>query len=336
MGEGMAEEAKEPESSSEEGKEQRQDGKQSEEVGVTDQKQDDGSRGNVCGDGLTEVSGACESVSATRQPFTSLSQIDADLALARALQEQERAYMLLRLGIEENEFDGSASESEYDESSEDADTNNNEDRSDQENRQEGEEVDEVSDALGWVARDHPREEIDGSQFENDEAFARALQEAEDSVATARMMALAGIHDSGGDNGSESDNSEDMWEDVDPDNMTYEELVALGEAVGTESKGLAEHVVASLPVSSYLSPPHKDGTSDMEQCVICRHEYEEGDSMLTLPCKHGYHAECIQQWLTLNKVVCQLLPKSHHQLFCRFRDFSLVIDLIFVYPGMPCM
>ncbi|GJU51855.1 hypothetical protein Tco_1221410 [Tanacetum coccineum] len=30
-----------------------------------------------------------------RTPFTNLSQIDADLALARTLQDQERAYMLL-------------------------------------------------------------------------------------------------------------------------------------------------------------------------------------------------------------------------------------------------
>ena len=38
-----------------------------------------------------------------------------------------------------------------------------------------------------------------------------------------------------------------------------------------------------------------------RCVVCRHEYEEGDAMLTLPCKHNYHSECIQQWLRINKV-----------------------------------
>lgn len=34
------------------------------------------------------------------------------------------------------------------------------------------------------------------------------------------------------------NQGDRWQDVDLDNMLYEELVALGEAVGTESKGVS--------------------------------------------------------------------------------------------------
>ena len=37
-------------------------------------------------------------------------------------------------------------------------------------------------------------QIDGSLFDSDEAFARALQEKEDRNTTARLMALAGIHD----------------------------------------------------------------------------------------------------------------------------------------------
>jgi len=38
------------------------------------------------------------------------------------------------------------------------------------------------------------EQIDGALFDSDEAFARALQEKEDRDTTARLMALAGIHD----------------------------------------------------------------------------------------------------------------------------------------------
>ncbi|BBN12318.1 hypothetical protein MPTK1_5g19100 [Marchantia polymorpha subsp. ruderalis] len=33
-----------------------------------------------------------------------------------------------------------------------------------------------------------------------------------------------------------------------------------------------------------------------RCVICRLEYEEDDVMSTLPCKHLYHSDCMQQWL----------------------------------------
>ena len=42
--------------------------------------------------------------------------------------------------------------------------------------------------------DGHHEEVDASLFESDEAYARALQEAEDRLLTAQMMALAGIND----------------------------------------------------------------------------------------------------------------------------------------------
>jgi len=31
------------------------------------------------------------------------------------------------------------------------------------------------------------------------------------------------------------------------------------------------------------------------------EFEEGESLIALPCKHSYHPECINQWLQINKV-----------------------------------
>ncbi|CAI0430996.1 unnamed protein product [Linum tenue] len=41
----------------------------------------------------------------------------------------------------------------------------------------------------------------------------------------------------------------LWQDdIDPDNMTYEELLDLGEAVGTESRGLSQELISMLPTS----------------------------------------------------------------------------------------
>ncbi len=37
---------------------------------------------------------------------------------------------------------------------------------------------------------------------------------------------------------------------DPDTMSYEELSALGEAVGTVSRGISAHDIALLPVKRY--------------------------------------------------------------------------------------
>ncbi|KAE8653505.1 hypothetical protein Csa_007384 [Cucumis sativus] len=43
----------------------------------------------------------------------------------------------------------------------------------------------------------------------------------------------------------------VWQDnVDPDNMTYEELLELGETVGTQSRGLSQELIALLPISKY--------------------------------------------------------------------------------------
>ncbi|KAK7325038.1 hypothetical protein VNO77_29074 [Canavalia gladiata] len=94
----------------------------------------------------------------------------------------------------------------------------------------------------------------------------------------------------------------IWQDdIDPDNMTYEELLELGEAVGTQSRGLSQEQISLLPVSKY-----KCGCfffrkkSRDERCVICQMEYRRGDKRITLPCKHVYHASCANRWLTINK------------------------------------
>ncbi|KAL3689400.1 hypothetical protein R1sor_015709 [Riccia sorocarpa] len=225
----------------------------------------------------------------TKTPFTSLSQVDADLALARVLQEQERAYMLLRMGGDSSDFDSSGSGS-YD----------------------GEGEDDYEDDFDGEVPVEGTREFDGTVYEDDEAYARALQDREDRETTA-MLALAGIQVQGlhdweeAEYESESETSQDMWQEMDPDNMSYEELVALGEAVGTQNKGLASEAISALPTSSYVVDKRSSGCGT-EQCVICRLEYEEGDSLSTLPCKHLYHTECIQQWLQINKV-CPVCNKE---------------------------
>lgn len=267
--------------------------------------------------------------SSTRTPFTNLSQVDADLALARTLQEQERAYMMLRLNgngggyggweaggyvledgedfdLSDDEYDGLDAEVEEGEEGEE-DIDDDEDDDDDDDDEEDEE-----DAFDVHAHAEDGEDselsdsvdLDPASFPNDEAYARALQDAEDREMAARLLALAGLNDRADASEAEDmedhgDNSQDTWEEVDPDELSYEELIALGEIVGTESRGLSADSIASLPSVSYKMQSAQDGNND--SCVICRLDYEDEDTLTVLSCKHSYHSECLHNWLRINKV-----------------------------------
>ncbi|KAM0860792.1 hypothetical protein ACQ4PT_046301 [Festuca glaucescens] len=243
--------------------------------------------------GDDDVSAVAAAAPGGRRPFTALSQEEADLALARVLQEQERAYMMLTgHGGEGSEYADSDAGS-YDDYEDDEDE-----------EEEGDGAGVLPDGEDEEVGDADGAEVDPAAYEDDEAYARALQDAEEREVAERLMALAGItdweemdHDV--EDGEDGDSVQDAWEDVDPDEYSYEELVALGEVVGTESRGVSADTLASLPSVTYQAQDKQD--SNMEQCVICRVEFEEGESLIALLCKHSYHSECINQWLQLNKV-----------------------------------
>ncbi|XWS39595.1 hypothetical protein CRYUN_Cryun18bG0068600 [Craigia yunnanensis] len=250
--------------------------------------------------------------SSTRTPFTNLSQVDADLALARTLQEQERAYMMLRMNNDGSDYGSWEAGSYLHDDDDDFGDPHDHDDTDVDDEEEEEEVegeydgtdadafDVHADAENGEDDNNPSVEFDPAVFSSDEAYARALQDAEEREMAARLFALAGINDRGivtlEDHGS---NSQDTWEEVDPDELSYEELLALGEAVGTESRGLSADSIASLPSVTYKAGSSQTGSND--SCVICRVDYEDGDSLTVLSCKHSYHPECINNWLKINKV-----------------------------------
>ncbi|XP_074294623.1 E3 ubiquitin-protein ligase BIG BROTHER-like isoform X1 [Silene latifolia] len=101
--------------------------------------------------------------------------------------------------------------------------------------------------------------------------------------------------------SETATPQAAWEDdIDPDNMTYEELLDLGEAVGTQSRGLSEELIKLLPTSRYKAGGFFSRKKSRERCVICLVTYKMGDQQMTLPCKHVYHSKCGRKWLSINK------------------------------------
>ncbi|KAL1197696.1 E3 ubiquitin ligase BIG BROTHER-related [Cardamine amara subsp. amara] len=246
--------------------------------------------------------------SSARVPFTNLSQIDADLALARTLQEQERAYMMLTMNSEMSDYGSWETGSYvYDEDEFDDPENEDEDEDDDEDDEDEYETDVDPQEDAPDVHDHEDDQEDDGRnsdtedvvYSDDEAYARALQEAEEREMAARLSALTGLADRVEDLEDDGHTSQDAWDEMDPDELSYEELLALGEIVGTESRGLSADTLASLPSKRYKDGDNQNGTN--ESCVICRLDYEDDDDLILLPCKHSYHSECINNWLKINKV-----------------------------------
>ncbi|TKY74636.1 E3 ubiquitin-protein ligase HIP1 [Spatholobus suberectus] len=95
--------------------------------------------------------------------------------------------------------------------------------------------------------------------------------------------------------------------LDIDNMSYEQLLALEERMGTVSTALTEEALSEcLKISFYQSSPSDSAAESCNQdkddsdtkCIICQEEYVVADEVGSLQCEHMYHVVCIQQWLRL--------------------------------------
>ncbi|XP_059285509.1 probable E3 ubiquitin-protein ligase HIP1 [Lycium ferocissimum] len=100
-----------------------------------------------------------------------------------------------------------------------------------------------------------------------------------------------------------DQHRDMRLDI--DDMSYEELLALEERIGSVSTALPEEALSKClrrsiyqGMASETEPLEADGYRDDVKCSICQEEYAIGDEIGNLGCEHGYHMECIKQWFKL--------------------------------------
>ncbi|XP_058761552.1 uncharacterized protein LOC131634942 isoform X2 [Vicia villosa] len=110
-----------------------------------------------------------------------------------------------------------------------------------------------------------------------------------------------------------DTHRDMRLDI--DDMSYEELLALEERMGTVSTALSEEALSnSVKKSVYESTPSDDAADCVDEdnneikCCICQEEYVVGDEIGRLQCTHKYHVDCIQEWLRL-KNWCPMCKES---------------------------
>ena len=193
---------------------------------------------------------------------------EGDLALARMLQEQERAFLMLAASQAEAAAAASGGYA-------------------------GGESDEgFSPSSAGMEEGGSSAEEEYEDDDDDAGFAEQLQAEEQQAFQARLLAMAGV---GQAHAAVLDETE---EGPSVEGMSYEELTALGEAVGKVSKGASEaSILRALKEINFadLGP----GAAEV-QCPICRMEFEEGDDLVKLPCQHPYHRQCATQWLQINK------------------------------------
>ncbi|RLN21667.1 uncharacterized protein C2845_PM07G19540 [Panicum miliaceum] len=97
------------------------------------------------------------------------------------------------------------------------------------------------------------------------------------------------------------NMYDRYQDwrLDVDNMTYEELLELGDKIGYVNTGLREdeitRIIRKVKHPSYGS--FRFATEMERKCSICQEEFEANEEMGRLECGHSYHVYCIKQWLS---------------------------------------
>ncbi|XP_043713874.1 E3 ubiquitin-protein ligase BIG BROTHER-like [Telopea speciosissima] len=117
------------------------------------------------------------------------------------------------------------------------------------------------------------------------------------------------------------------DEIDPDEMSYEELLELGEAVGTVNIGLSANELANSlrPYENKCKLMKREDVVD--RCVICQDEYEDGESLVMLPCEHPYHSDCISKWLQIKKVcpICSNEVSSSIQIEKTNRDDAISMD-----------
>jgi len=92
-------------------------------------------------------------------------------------------------------------------------------------------------------------------------------------------------------------------DITPED--YETLRRLDSSVQPKTLSLAK-LELTCPSWTVPGAPTRSGTAHSitkESCCICLECFACGDRLRRLPCKHLFHLDCIDEWLTTSSDIC---------------------------------
>eukprot|EP00760_Papus_ankaliazontas_P008773 PhM_4_TR13925/c0_g1_i1/m.100653 len=57
-----------------------------------------------------------------------------------------------------------------------------------------------------------------------------------------------------------------------------------------------YVIRTLPTYTFDSAAVRVPDPERDKCVMCLEQYEDGAEIMTVPCMHRFHKDCVTQWL----------------------------------------
>lgn len=177
--------------------------------------------------------------------------------------------------------------------------------------------------LEWTLRQAPSilRQVQSStpQFEDVERVAeaagcslelaeRALSYSQGDTGHAILLAISGQGFEEAAEFSESSVADQLLlgrREVDVDQMSYEQLLQLGDAIGhvkcgVEDPGEVLEVtrLSSLDLKALVAP--SDCSHHDARCAVCLSEYQKGEQLAVTACMHRFHLECLSKWLEGSK------------------------------------
>lgn len=86
----------------------------------------------------------------------------------------------------------------------------------------------------------------------------------------------------------------------PDTMSYEQLLELGDNIGSVSRALNPELIKKIKIVKYNKKDIGEEVSKQERCSICFEDFKKDDNVKMLKCNHIYHPKCIDFWLGKEK------------------------------------
>eukprot|EP00931_Biecheleriopsis_adriatica_P122591 TRINITY_DN97599_c0_g1_i1.p1 TRINITY_DN97599_c0_g1~~TRINITY_DN97599_c0_g1_i1.p1 ORF type:complete len:443 (+),score=99.81 TRINITY_DN97599_c0_g1_i1:65-1393(+) len=74
---------------------------------------------------------------------------------------------------------------------------------------------------------------------------------------------------------------------------YEERLMEVQEMLTRRRGMASDVIDRIEQTRWSA---QDSEAGQQQCMVCLCDFEENDEVRRLPCRHVFHASCIDEWL----------------------------------------